>query len=90
MHLLRTPAGIALFIFVMNLPFGAWRARLRKLSPAWFVAIHLPVALAIGMRILLGVPFRLITLPLYVAAFFLGQLAGARARPVSGARGTGS
>lgn len=75
-----TPAGIALLIFLMNLPFGAWRAGLRKLSPAWFVAIHVPVVLAIGMRILMGVPFRLVTLPLYVAAFFLGQLAGARAR----------
>ena len=75
-----TPLAIALLIFVMNLPFGAWRARLRKLSPTWFVAIHVPVVLAIGMRILMGVPFRLITLPLYVAAFFLGQLAGGRLR----------
>jgi hypothetical protein len=80
MHFVSTPSGIALLIFVMNLPFGAWRARLRKLSPAWFVAIHLPVVLAIAMRILIGVPFRLITLPLYVLAFFLGQLAGARMR----------
>ncbi len=73
-----TPGGIALLIFLMNLPFGAWRARVRKLSPAWFVAIHLPVALAILMRLAMGVPFRWVTLPLYVAAFFLGQLAGAR------------
>lgn len=74
----RTPLGIALLIFALNLPFGAWRAGLRKLSPAWFVAIHLPVVLAIGIRLLIGVPFRWITLPLYVAAFFFGQLAGAR------------
>jgi len=80
MHYFTPPVRIALLIFALNLPFGAWRAGLRKLSPAWFVAIHLPVVLAIGMRILMGVPFRLITLPLYVAAFFLGQLAGARAR----------
>ena len=78
MHYFTTPGGIALLIFAINLPFGAWRARLRKLSPTWFVAIHLPVVLAIGMRILIGVPFRLITLPLYVTAFFFGQLAGGR------------
>jgi hypothetical protein len=85
MHYLTTPAGIGLLIFTMNLPFGAWRARLRKLSPAWFVAIHLPVLLAIGMRIRMGVPFRLVTLPLYVSAFFLGQLTGARLwRPAKG------
>lgn len=80
MRYLITPAGIAILTFVVNLPFGAWRAGLRKLSPAWFVAIHLPVVLVIGMRILMGVPFRVVTLPLYVAAFFLGQLAGARVR----------
>jgi hypothetical protein len=80
MRFFTTPAGIALLILVMNLPFGAWRAGVRKLSPSWFVAIHVPVVLAIGMRILIGVPFRLATLPIYVAAFFLGQLAGARAR----------
>lgn len=80
MRYLTTPAGIAFLIFVMNLPFGAWRAGLRKLSPAWFLAIHVPVVLAIGLRLLLGVPFRLVTLPLFVAAFFLGQLAGGRAR----------
>jgi hypothetical protein len=70
----------------MSLPFGARRARLRKFSPSWFVAIHLPVVLAIGMRILMGVPFRLITLPLYVVAFFLGQLAGGRLRQMAEAR----
>ena len=86
MRISATPVAIALVIFVMNLPFGAWRARLRKLSPAWFVAIHLPVLLAIAMRILLGVPFRLITLPLYVLAFFLGQLVGARARGLAPAK----
>ena len=80
MHYFTTPTGIALLIFMMNLPFGAWRARLRKLSPRWFVAIHLPVVLAIGIRVLMGVPFRLVTLPLYILAFFLGQLAGARLR----------
>jgi hypothetical protein len=80
MHYFTTPGGIAFLIFAMNLPFGAWRARLRKLSPAWFVAIHLPVVLAIAMRILMGVPFRLTTLPVYVAAFFFGQLAGGRLR----------
>jgi len=83
-----TPAEMSILIFLMNLPFGAWRARLRKLSPPWFVAIHLPVALAIGMRILIGVPFRLVTLPLYVLAFFLGQLTGATLSPAApGPRG---
>lgn len=70
----------ALAIFALNLPFGYWRGGLRKLSPAWFVAIHAPVPLAIGLRWALGLPFRLATLPLFVAAFFTGQLLGARLR----------
>ena len=68
-------------IFVINLPFGYWRAGLRKLSPRWFVAIHLPVGLAIALRLATRVPFRFATLPVFVAAFFLGQSAGGRFRP---------
>jgi hypothetical protein len=67
-------------IFVVNLPFGYWRAGVRKLSPAWFVAVHAPVVLAIAMRLLAGVPFRLVTLPLFVAAFFAGQMTGGKMR----------
>ena len=81
MRLAANPAEMAILIFLINLPFGAWRARLRKLSPPWFVAIHVPVVLAIGMRMLIGVPFRLVTLPLYVLAFFFGQLTGATLSP---------
>jgi hypothetical protein len=70
----------ALAIFALNLPFGYWRGGLRKLSPAWFVAIHAPVPLAIALRWAMGLPFRLATLPLFVAAFFTGQFLGARLR----------
>ena len=67
-------------ILLLNLPFGYWRAGLRRLSLPWFLAIHLPVPLAIGLRWALGLPFRLATLPLFVAAFFGGQVLGARLR----------
>jgi len=67
-----------LAIFLINLPFGYWRAGLRKLSPAWFVAIHAPIPLAVGLRFAMGLPFELSTLPLYIAAFFAGQTLGSR------------
>lgn len=76
----RTVALAAIGILLLNLPFGYWRAGLRKLSPLWFLAIHVPVPLAIGLRWSLGLPFRLATLPLFVAAFFAGQFLGARFR----------
>jgi hypothetical protein len=71
---------VALAILAINLPFGFWRAGLRKLSPRWFVAVHAPVPLAIGLRWYTGLPFRLLTLPLFVAAFFAGQFLGGRIR----------
>jgi hypothetical protein len=74
-------------IFTLNLPFGYWRAGLRKLSPAWFVAIHAPVPLVVALRFALGLPFRWTTLPLFVAAYFAGQSLGARLRQRSSQEG---
>lgn len=71
---------ILLTIMALNLPFGYWRAGVRKFSVPWFVAIHVPVVLAIGLRWVCGIPFQLSTLPLFVAAFFSGQLLGGRLR----------
>ena len=78
MSIIQNVWTVAGLIFVMNLPFGRWRAGVKKLSPAWFLAIHLPVVLAILLRVVAGVPFRLVLLPLFVAAFFFGQLVGGR------------
>ncbi len=67
-------------VFVANLPFGYWRAGLRKLSPAWFVAVHAPVPLVLLIRRLLELDWRLGTLPMFLAAYFLGQWLGGRLR----------
>jgi hypothetical protein len=72
--------ALAVFAFMVNLPFGWWRAGLRKLSPAWFVAVHAAVPLVIGARLALGLPFRWLFVPLYAAAYFSGQALGARLR----------
>jgi hypothetical protein len=71
---------VAILILALNLPFGYWRAGVRKFSPQWFLAVHVPVPLAIGLRFAVGLGFRLATLPLFVAAFFGGQFLGARIR----------
>ena len=73
-------AAATFLVWLVNLPFGYWRAGLRKLSPAWFVAIHAPVPLVILMRWGFGLPFQWGTLPLFVAAYFAGQAVGARLR----------
>lgn len=78
---------VALAIFVVNLPFGWWRAGLRKFSMPWFLAIHAPVPLVVALRWAAEVPPGWQTLPLFVAAYFAGQFAGARLRPAPGRPG---
>jgi cytochrome b561 len=67
---------VAILVFIINLPFGYWRANVRKLSQQWFLAIHIPVPFVIGLRIFAGLGWRVYTFPFVVGAFFLGQLAG--------------
>ena len=66
--------------FFVNVPFGYWRAGVRKFSPQWFVAVHAAVPMVIALRFALGLPFRWKILPFFVAAYFGGQLAGSRLR----------
>jgi len=67
---------VAALVLVLNLPFGFWRAGVRKFSVAWFVAVHAPVPLVAGLRIYSGLGFQWSTFPLIVAAFFAGQSLG--------------
>jgi hypothetical protein len=67
-------------ILLVNLPFGYWRAGVRKFSVPWFVAVHAPVPVAVLLRWKAGLGFRLATLPVFVAAYFAGQLLGGRLR----------
>jgi len=76
----NTLALVALGAFVVNLPFGWWRAGVRKFSPAWFVAVHGPVPLVAAMRILSGLGWHLANLPFLVGAYFAGQFVGGRLR----------
>ena len=72
--------AVAVGVFVLNLPFGFWRAGVRKLSLPWFVAVHAPVPVVVLMRYASGLGFQLASFPVLVGAFFAGQLAGGRLR----------
>lgn len=69
---------LALFVFIINIPFGYWRANVKKLSLQFYLAIHIPVAVIILFRVVNGTGFELTTLYYTVPAFFLGQLSGSR------------
>ena len=72
--------AVALGVLLLNLPFGYWRAGLKKFSAAWLLAVHAPVPLVVALRYVAGLEFRWATLPLFAAAFLAGQAIGARLR----------
>ena len=68
---------IIALIFLINIPFGYWRSTVRRLSPAWFLAIHIPIPVTLEIRMLLvGWDWALI--PIFVAAYAGGQFLGAK------------
>ena len=69
---------LSFIIFLVNFPFGYWRSHVRKLSFQWFLAVHIPVPFVIILRLSSGLGWQLKTVPLFVGAFFLGQLVGGR------------
>jgi len=67
---------VAFLTFLVNIPFGYWRAKLKKLSKEWFLAVHLPVPLIVLFRILFGVHLNIPTFIVFVISFFIGQRVG--------------
>lgn len=67
---------VTLFVFILNLPFGYWRANVKKYGLQWVLAIHVPVPFIIAARIWSNIGFELYTYPILVGAFFLGQFLG--------------
>jgi hypothetical protein len=70
---------VAAIVFLLNLPFGFWRARVRKFSLQWILAVHVPVPFIIALRLISGLGFRLVTFPVMIGAYFLGQFLGGKA-----------
>ncbi|MEZ5069754.1 MAG: hypothetical protein R2751_02000 [Bacteroidales bacterium] len=66
----------AVLVLLLNVPFGFWRAGVKRFSPAWFLAIHVPVPLVVALRFLFHLGFAFHTYVVLVLAFFLGQRAG--------------
>jgi hypothetical protein len=67
---------ISAVVLLLNLPFGYWRAGARKFSLRWFLAVHVPVPLVIGLRLVSGIGWQMVTFPVVIGAFFGGQFLG--------------
>lgn len=62
--------------FLFNIPFGYWRANVKKFSLGWFSAIHTPIPLVVFLRNHLELPWEGMVLICLLGAFFLGQFYG--------------
>ncbi len=67
---------VTTFVFLLNLPFGYWRANVRVYGLQWALAIHIPVPFIIAARIFSNIGFEFYTYPILIGAFFLGQFLG--------------
>jgi hypothetical protein len=69
---------LTIFVFIINIPFGYWRANVTRFSFQFLLAIHLPILFIFAFRILSGSGFELMTFFFTIPAFFLGQFAGSK------------
>ena len=81
----------ALFIAVLfgaalatNVPLGMWRSRLRRFSPAWFIAIHASIPALVAIR-LAFIPANWV-IPPEIGLAIVGQFVGTRLFPLRGPR----
>jgi hypothetical protein len=65
-----------LIIYILNIPFGYWRAGTRRFSRDWYLAIHIPVPVIVLLRIYYDLGWGWQSYAMLVTAFFLGQLTG--------------
>lgn len=77
---------VSSLVFLINLPFGYWRAGQKKFSRNWFFSVHAPVPLVVAVRVLSGLGWQLATFPWMIGAFFGGQMAGGLVRRVRNGR----
>jgi hypothetical protein len=68
--------SVASAVVILNIPFGYWRANVKKFSRPWFLSVHAPVPLVIALRVFSGLGWHFITFPVMIGAFFGGQVAG--------------
>ena len=68
---------ITILVFIFNIPFGYWRAGVKKFSTQWALAVHIPVPFIIVARIYSEIGFVWYTYVFLVGGFFGGQRLGA-------------
>lgn len=70
---------LATLVFVINIPFGAWRVRTVKRTIPWILSIHVPIPFLFLLRRGLGLSAWYIAISLVAAV--LAQILGGRLFP---------
>lgn len=66
----------SIIVFILTIPFGYWRANVKRFSFQWYLSIHIPVPFIVALRIFSDIGFSWYTYLFLVTAFFLGQKLG--------------
>ena len=74
----------AFLVYLVNIPFGYWRAGTRRFSLNWYLAIHIPVPAIVFLRIFYDLGWTWQSYAVLVTSFFLGQFTGKLLRKFSG------
>ena len=80
---------VALLVFLLNLPFGYWRASVRRLAGRWFLALLLPLPLVAALGLYSGMRWEPLSFPVLAGALLLGQFVGGRLCNIIQGRGPG-
>lgn len=68
--------ALAGLVLLLNIPLGYLRAGVKRLSVSWFIAVHAAIPFIVLLRFVLGVGWRLATVPLFVGAYVAGHFLG--------------
>ena len=69
---------IGIIVFLINLPCGYWRSKVKRFSVKWFLAIHISIPIVYSIRIYEGIGWEVSSFIVLVGAYFLGQFIGSR------------
>lgn len=75
---LPTLVAVAAAVLLINIPFGFWRDSSRRFSLSWILAVHVPVPIVIGLRLVSHLGWKFSTFPVLMGSYFLGQFLGGR------------
>ena len=85
--MMMTLIAVVVGVLLLNVPFGFWRAGVRKFSLPWILAVHLPIPFVVALRICSGLGWSLASFPFVIAAYLTGQYLGGALRRAFPARG---